>query len=67
MIEIGKYYNKRITYDEAILYCFCLGDGWRLPSEAEYIEYELQGSWYVDRISQVSTFFVRPVRDIKDD
>lgn len=67
MIEIGKYYTNRITYGEAILYCFCLGDGWRLPTEAEYYEYELLGSWYVDRISQVSTFYVRPVRDIKDD
>jgi hypothetical protein len=67
MIEIGKYNKKRITYDEAILYCFCLGDGWRLPTEAEYYEHALLGCWYVDRISQVSTFFVRPVRDIKDD
>lgn len=67
MIEIGQYHKKRITYDEAILYCFCLGDGWRLPTRAEYNDYELQGSWYVDRISHVSTFYVRPVRDLKDD
>ena len=27
--------HKRLTLDETILYLFCLGDGWRLPSRAE--------------------------------
>jgi hypothetical protein len=50
MIEIGKASENSLTYDEAVLYCFCLGDGWRLPTQAEYytIAESVGACWYQD-------------------
>ena len=50
-IEISKQelHLKWITYTEAKLYCFTLGNGWRLPIYSELVyNKQLWGSWYTD-------------------
>jgi hypothetical protein len=73
-IEIAERSTEKLTYEEAVMYCFCLGDGWRLPSEEEYQsrddEYErLHLCWFEnDPIRLNNTkWYVCPVRDLKDD
>lgn len=68
MIEIGQGSEFELTYTEALMYCFCLGDGWRLPTEAEYYDDNnlLRGNWYKDdplSKSNDETYYVIPVRD----
>lgn len=66
MIEVGKKSEFEMSYEEAILYCFCLGNGWRLPTEEEYCTVAVgHNSWHVGRGS--SSWHVTPVRDLKDD
>lgn len=66
MIEIGKPPENRMSYAEAVLYCFCLGDNWRMPTRDEYnaIEHVM---WYQNDELQHSPceFHVIPVRDIE--
>ena len=71
MIEVGIKTTAFMTYEEAIVYCFCLGDGWRLPTHEEYHNYiptYLGVSWYKDAFTNSTmTSRVIPVRDLKDD
>ncbi len=71
MIEIGKASEFGISYDEAVLYCFCLGDGWRLPTQAEYYanQESVGACWYQgDPASHLGKLWpVVPVRDLKSD
>ena len=66
MIEIGKPPENRMSYAEAVLYCFCLGGNWRMPTRDEYkaIEHVM---WYQTDELQHSPceFHVIPVRDIE--
>jgi len=67
MIEVGKRSECEMTYEDAVFYCFCLGDGWRLPSRYEYMSASsfLNCWWQGD--SSTNTWHVIPVRDLKDD
>jgi hypothetical protein len=69
-IEVGKP-AKPMTYDEAVFYCFCLGDGWRLPTGEEYMRLNLQMCWWEGQRSlgesSLGEWLVVPVRDLKDD
>jgi hypothetical protein len=75
-IEIGKRSKTKMTYADAVFYCFCLGDGWRLPNEEEnekeYANRRLKGfpmCWYLNdpvRLDETK-WYVTPVRDLKDD
>jgi len=71
MIEVGERSEQKVTYDEAVLYVFCLGDGWRLPTQEEYYgNMYINGSfsWYVGRdTASYNKWYVTPVRDLKDD
>jgi hypothetical protein len=67
MIEIGETSKTEMTYDEAVMYCFCLGDGWRLPTKEEYMhDLGFSMSWWKG-VSSNNTWYVTPVRDLKDD
>jgi hypothetical protein len=70
MIEIGETTNSRMTYADAVFYCFCLGGDWRLPTEGESARY-IPGhiGWLKDDFLRhgVSLWPVTPVRDLKDD
>lgn len=67
MIEIGEPTAFDMSYDDAVFYCFCLGDGWRLPTRHEYFTTDVElGMWYVDKQSEIR-WRVTPVRDLKDD
>jgi hypothetical protein len=67
MIEVGPRTNTQLTKADAEFYCFCLGDGWRLPTYDEYSVVGIVG-WY-DFFSNPNTvkLFFTPVRDLKDD
>ena len=71
-IEIGKPTAMRMTYDEAVMYCFALNIngkiGWRLPTYDEYCNAFFSG-WYQDDPyrSFPDVYIVTPVRDLKDD
>jgi hypothetical protein len=71
MIEVGERSEQKVTYDEAVLYVFCLSDGWRLPTQEEYYGNKyINGSfsWYVGRdTASYNKWYVTPVRDLKDD
>jgi hypothetical protein len=69
MIEIGETTNSRMTYADAVFYCFCLGDGWRLPSINEYHTHTMYADWCHDERASMHhhTLHVTPVRDLKDD
>ena len=71
-IEISKpeLHLKSITYTEAKLYCFTLGNGWRLPIHPELVyNKQLWGSWYTDApieedfVGQTETRNCIPVRN----
>jgi hypothetical protein len=67
-IEIGERSTFKMTYDEAVMYCFCLGDGWRLSTADEFENHNLLG-WYQDDPwrNRSDVYRVMPVRDLKDD
>jgi hypothetical protein len=70
MIEIApKVLWKECTITEAVLYCFCLGDGWRLPTCEECFEMlslNLKGFWNLEDIDYEWTeiHIIIPVRSI---
>jgi hypothetical protein len=69
-IEIGERSTFKMTYDEAVMYCFCLGNGWRLSTRDELINLGLLVlGWYQDDPwrSRSDVYSVTPVRVLKDD
>jgi hypothetical protein len=59
-----------MTYDEARMYCFSLNIdgkiGWRLPTSNEYMQNsKITESLHLGRTK--GTWYVTPVRDLKDD
>ena len=76
MIEYHTEISDHMTYDQAVMYCFALGDGWRLPTEEEYRspEYDVvedklpdhADTWYEDDSDRYykTLYKVIPVRDI---
>ena len=66
--EIGEKSKAKMSYADAVFYCFCLGDGWRLPTYDEYID-TLDIGWYDDDEwkHKADKYYVTPVRDLKDD
>ncbi len=69
MIEIGEKSKLRMTYADAVFYCFCLGDGWRLPTRHELVQHKIANfvnCWYQGSVSLLD-WEVIPVRDLKDD
>jgi hypothetical protein len=50
-IEVGERSKTEMTYDEAVMYCLCLGDGWRLPTEEEYYEDYVPMGWFLNEPS----------------
>ena len=67
MIEIGRMSEFRMTYDEAVMYCFCLGNGWRLPTIEEF-DCNENFVWYLnDQSNRNNSWHVIPVRDLNDD
>ena len=69
MIEVGKRSKHKISYEEAVLYVFCLGDGWRLPIMREYSRDDINESWFAGRkiLNGLDKWYATPVRDLKDD
>lgn len=71
-IEIGPVSESRMSYDEAILYCFSLNIdgkiGWRMPTKSEYMQTHALG-WHVENDSRNwnGCYKVTPVRDITYD
>ena len=65
-IEVGQKTERKISYEEAVLYVFCLGDGWRLPIRREYSRDDINESWFVGRyiLNGLDKWHVTPVRDI---
>ena len=70
-IEIGKASEFKMTYDEAVMYCFSLNIngkiGWRLPTIEEF---DCNGNfvWYLnDQSNRNNRWHVIPVRDLKYD
>jgi hypothetical protein len=71
MIEIApRVLWKEGTITEAVIYCFCLGDGWRLPTVEECFEMlslNLKGFWNLEDINDnwtTETHTIIPVRSI---
>ena len=65
-LEMGRPLDSKVSYDDARLYIFTLGDGWRLPTHTEWILCSLFGEfWFVDRATNL-TWYVQPVREVKD-
>lgn len=72
-IEVGPESDKLMTYNEAVMYCFCFTQdgkiGWRLPTreECDWIgETATIGNWYQDDPLKDDTdefWAVTPVRD----
>ena len=70
MIEIGQRSEFKMLYDEAVMYCFLLGDGWRLPTKEVYYAYrKFNDCWHLDDPlkDEGKSYQVIPVRDLKDD
>jgi hypothetical protein len=72
MIKLHTRTNVRVTYEEALMYCFCIGEGWRLPTKKEIDDCVdavlFMGCWYKDRpYYGVDRWLILPVRDINDD
>jgi hypothetical protein len=75
MIETAPKSVNRLTYDEAVLYCFMLEyngkKGWRLPTEDEYDTghyiFDDFRIWWETNYSRANLgkWYVIPVRDIK--
>ena len=74
-IELApEEYHKRLTYEEAKLYCFSLNIdgkvGWRLPTFKEYRLLELNEHesmvWHTKwhGVSNIHLFMTAPVRDL---
>ena len=65
-IEIGQKTNNRMSYQDALVYVFCLGDGWRLPTLVEYSHDMINYSWWLndDRVNGPELWYVTPVRDL---
>ena len=75
MLDFAPHSRTRLTYDEAVLYCFFLDykghRDWRLPTEYEYSVY-LTGSFcwdtsdanYTDALNGVVNRITVPVRTI---
>ena len=75
MIELGTRSERWFTYDEAVLYGFCLGDGWRLPTldDLNNIHRNEDGQllccWFQDQQLTMSSQvrrMVLPAREVKD-
>lgn len=71
-IEIGPVSDMRMSYNDAMLYCFSLNIdgkiGWRMPTESEYMQTHALG-WYMedDDRDRGGYYKVTPVRDITYD
>ena len=66
MIEVGKPAHKRMSYADAVLYCFCLGDGWRLPTHDEFITIPCLVWYHNDSLQHDPYEYTTiPVRDIE--
>jgi hypothetical protein len=71
MIEIGETTDARMTYDEAVMYCFSLNVngkiGWRLPTIEEF-DGNVDFVWnFNDQTNRNLCWHVIPVRDLKYD
>lgn len=78
MLELMPYDQcppNTMSIDDAIMYCFCLGDGWRLPTDEElnwaYGDdyYLFSAFWIQEHIINTGSLyirFLRPVRDLHD-
>jgi hypothetical protein len=67
--ELRKQY---MTYADATMCIFCLGDGWRLPTEEETeVSIHLWTCWHADDYdyyhNHTRLLECVPVRDLKDD
>jgi hypothetical protein len=76
MIELAPKSTIPMTFTEARIYCFLLGDGWRLPTTADAEELHTQGCylgflncWCHEQgiIDHHIKRYILPVRDLKDD
>lgn len=75
-IEFSLVADIRMSYDEAVMYCFFYSHQgkfrWRLPTFEEYLRYrfnELTHCWYLDdplRMNEQERWYVHPVRDIDE-
>ena len=78
MLELMPYDQSppnTMSIDDAIMYCFCLGDGWRLPTDEELKwacgddYYIFSAVWIQEHINNTGSLyirFLRPVRDVHD-
>jgi hypothetical protein len=66
-IEVGQQTEHKMSYDDAVLYIFCLGDGWRLPTVREYSYDKINNSWWLnDNRRNLEWFwYATPVRDLQ--
>ena len=66
-IEVGQKTERKMTYDDAVLYIFCLGDGWRLPTMSEYSHDNINNSWMLNdnRRNREWLWYATPVRDLQ--
>lgn len=66
-----ELHQSDMTYTDAVMYIFCLGDGWRLPTKKETeVSNHLWGCWDTDDHEYSKShrqFDCIPVRDLKDD
>lgn len=76
ILPVDQCPPNRMTIDDAIMYCFCLGEGWRLPTDEELKlacgddYYFFTALWIQEHTSNTGslyTRFLRPTRDLKDD
>jgi|LakMenEpi03Aug12_release.lakeMendotaPanAssembly.Ray.scaffolds.fasta_scaffold3690553_1 hypothetical protein len=71
-IELAPESDLRMSYNDAILYCFSFNIdgkiGWRMPTFNEYLDTRAMG-WYLhdDLRFGRDLYPVTPVRDIIDD
>lgn len=74
-IEIGQLSKKRMTYDEALMYCMFHTDtthgtiGWRIPSKSERClrlnRLEIDDYWFEGAESRYKRY-VLPVRTVNE-
>ena len=67
--EIAPTELQRVmTYADAVLYIFCLGDGWRLPTfEETEVSIHLWDCWNASDHEYINSYrhlYCRPVRDL---
>lgn len=70
----NKLLNNRLTNEEAKLYMFLLGDGWRFPTDAELFakfgndrNYDVYVSTWTNELIEdeaIPSRYVIPVRDV---